>query len=82
MYGILGTLVFYLPFIFAIKWARKLRNNHHILLTTAQYGLIFIFLDMITAATNIKYIGLPSVFFAIIYYFRYHYKPTNGEITA
>jgi len=82
VYGILGTLVFYLPFIFAVKWARKLRNNHHILLTTAQYGLIFVFLDMLTAASNIKFIGLPSIFFAIIYYFRFLYKPVNGEVPS
>jgi len=41
------------------------------LLTTCQYGMIFIFLDMITAASNIKFMGLPSVFFAIIYYYRF-----------
>lgn len=71
VYGIIGTLIFYIPFLFAWSWSGRLRNNHDLLLTTCQYGLIFIFLDMITAASNIKYMGLPSVFFAIIYYYRY-----------
>ncbi len=71
VYGIFGTLIFYIPFIYALKWSGKLRKNHNMLLTTCQYGMIFIFLDMITAASNIKFMGLPSVFFAIIYYYRF-----------
>lgn len=72
VYGIIGTFIFYIPFILVISWTKKLRHHHDILLTTCQYGLFFIFLDMITAASNIKYLGLPSIFFAIIYYYRYY----------
>ncbi len=72
VYGIIGTFIFYIPFILVISWTKKLRHQQDILLTTCQYGLFFIFLDMITAASNIKYLGLPSIFFAIIYYYRYY----------
>jgi len=77
VYGIIGTFIFYIPFIIALYWSKKLRNNHDLLLTTCQYGMIFIFLDMLTAASNIKYMGLPSIFFAIIYYYRYFRKTSE-----
>jgi hypothetical protein len=80
VYGIFGTLIFYIPFIVTAFWTKKLRNNNDILLNTCQYGLFFIFLDMITAASNIKYMGLPSVFFGIIYYYRFYSQPKKNTI--
>jgi hypothetical protein len=79
VYGIIGTLLLYIPFIVVLSWTKKLRHNQDILLTTCQYGLFFIFLDMITAASNIKYLGLPSIFFAIIYYYRYYIYPKKNS---
>lgn len=79
VYGFIGTFIFYIPFILVISWTKKLRHHHDILLTTCQYGLFFIFLDMITAASNIKYLGLPSIFFAIIYYYRYYVIPKKNS---
>ena len=79
VYGILGTLIFYIPFFVTLSWTKRLRKNNDILLTTCQYGMVFIFLDMITAASNIKYMGLPSIFFGIIYYYRYFVVNDNKE---
>lgn len=42
---------------------------------TAIYGLLFTFLDMITAASNIKFMGMQSFFFALIYYYKFHLYP-------
>lgn len=77
VYGIIGTLIFYVPFFLTFSWRNKLRKQNDLLLTTSQYGLFFIFLDMLTAASNIKYLGLPSIFFAIIYYYRYYVIKEN-----
>ncbi|MBK9639489.1 MAG: hypothetical protein IPO63_17425 [Bacteroidetes bacterium] len=79
VYGIIGTLIFYIPFFVTLSWTKQLRKNTDILLTTCQYGMVFIFLDMITAASNIKYMGLPSIFFGIIYYYRYFVVNENNE---
>lgn len=76
VYGIIGTFIFYIPFLLVLSWTRKLRKYDDNLLTTAQYGLIFIFMDMITAASNIKYMGLPTIFFAIVYYYRFRNDTT------
>lgn len=79
VYGLIGTLIFYIPFLLVLSWTRKLRKIEDNLLTTAQYGLIFIFMDMITAASNIKYMGLPTILFAIIYYYRFRNEKTEAE---
>ncbi|MFN0188187.1 MAG: hypothetical protein ACKVQV_05750 [Bacteroidia bacterium] len=81
VYGIIGTLIFYIPFFVTLSWTKQLRKNNDILLTTCQYGMVFIFLDMITAASNIKYMGLPSIFFGIIYYYRYFIVNENKAET-
>lgn len=78
VYGITGTLLFYTPFILTFLWRKKLNRHKSTLLKTCQYGLVFIFLDMITAASNIKYPGLPVVFFAIVYFYRF-YVPVSDE---
>lgn len=82
VYGILGTLLIYIPFFFTFKWIGKLRYQKDPLLTTAQYCMLFIFLDMITAASNIKYIGIPSIFFGIIYYYRFYVVDKDEHSTA
>jgi heme/copper-type cytochrome/quinol oxidase subunit 2 len=71
VYGIIGTLVFYIPFLFALKYHFKLRKEHATLLVASQYVLIFLFADMLTAATNQKFYGVIAVFFGIVYYYRF-----------
>lgn len=75
VYGIVGTLAFYLPFIFSLIWSIKMRKLQSGFLNLCIYGMLFTFLDMITAASNIKFIGLPAFYFAIIYYYRYYVYP-------
>lgn len=77
LYGIIGTLFFYLPFIAAFSYRKYLRNNNDIFLMTCQYSMLFIFSQMFIAARNIQNMGLIIFIFAIIYYFRY-YEPERG----
>jgi hypothetical protein len=75
VFGIIGTLIFYLPFLAVLIWAIKLRREKDPLLLTCIYGMLFFFFDMLTAASNIKFIGLPAFFFGVVYYYRYYRKP-------
>ncbi len=79
VYGILGTLAFYIPFYFSLIWSIKMRKLQSGFLNLCIYGMLFTFLDMITAASNIKFIGLPAFYFAIIYYYRYYVYPFQKE---
>ncbi len=74
VYGILGTLVFYIPFILAFKYRKTDKKNKDVLLLVSQYFFIFLFVDMFTAATNQKYFGVVAVFFGLIYYYKYRIK--------
>jgi hypothetical protein len=79
VFGIIGTFFNYIPFIITLAWTNKLRKQKSILLMTCQYGMLFLFLDMLTAASNIKYIGLPGFFFGVIYYYRFYVNSDSTE---
>jgi hypothetical protein len=72
VYGIIGTFIFYIPFLYAFLYNRRLKKNNSNLLVCAQYVMVFLFADMLTAATNQKFFGVIAVFFGIIYYYRYN----------
>src|SRR5690606_12721301 len=78
LYGIIGTLCFYLPFLAAFSYRKFLRKNNDIFLMTCQYSMLFIFSQMFIAARNIQNMGLIMFIFAVIYYFRY-YEPEGGN---
>lgn len=77
VYGIIGTLIFYLPFFYSFLYRKRLRKNKTALLVTSQYIMIFFFADMLTAATNQKFYGVISVFFGILYYHRFNQETTD-----
>ncbi len=83
VYGLLGTLIFYIPFILAFRWSLQMRGYSPAFLMTCTYALLFVFLDMLTAAVNIKFIGLQAFCFAVIYYYRFSAYPAflNGQIS-
>lgn len=72
VFGSIGTLFYYIPFVFVLIWAIKLRKVNDAVLLTGIYGSLFIFLDMLTAASNLTFIGLPAFFFGIVYYYRFY----------
>ncbi|MFM9055667.1 MAG: hypothetical protein ACKOQY_03135, partial [Bacteroidota bacterium] len=75
VYGLIGTIVFYIPFLLALRWSLQMRNYSPAFLMTCTYALLFVFLDMLTAAVNIKFIGLQAFCFAVIYYYRFTAYP-------
>ena len=79
VYGIIGTIFYYLPFLAAFLWMFKLRKSRDTFLLTCIYTTIFIFLDMQIAASNIKFIGIQAFFFGVIYYYRFYYREEDSE---
>ena len=78
VYGILGTLVFYIPFYITWRYSRKIKEKNDALLVSSIYVLLFQFADYFTAASNQKFFGVVAVYFGIIYYYRYR-KDTIEE---
>lgn len=81
VYGIIGTCCYYLPFFAAFGWMWTLRKSNDALVLTSIYTLIFIFLDMQSAANNIKFIGIQAFFIGLLYYYRY-YLPESDHIRS
>jgi hypothetical protein len=71
VYGIIGTIVFYIPFYLTWKYSRKLKDKNDALLVSSMYVLLFQFADYFTAASNQKFFGVVAVYFGIVYYYRY-----------
>lgn len=71
VYGIIGTLVFYIPFFITWKYSRKIKNKNDALIVSSIYVLLFQFADYFTAASNQKFFGVVAVYFGIVYYYRY-----------
>jgi hypothetical protein len=71
VYGIIGTLVFYIPFFITWKYSRKIKNKNDALIVSSIYVLLFQFADYFTAASNQKFFGVVAVYFGIVYYYRF-----------
>ncbi len=71
VYGIIGTLVFYIPFFITWKYSRKIKSKNDALIVSSIYVLLFQFADYFTAASNQKFFGVVAVYFGIVYYYRY-----------
>lgn len=82
VYGIVGTLFYYIPFLAAFIWMFKLRKTRDTFLLTCMYTTIFIFLDMQIAASNIKFIGIQAFFFGVLYYYRFIYEKTEKGVLS
>lgn len=80
VYGYIGTFFIYIMFIYSLTWAWRFRKSKDVFLLTSLYVMVFLFLDMITAATNIKYLGLPTFFFGILYYYRFNVPMNKIEM--
>lgn len=71
VYGIIGTLIFYIPFYLTWKYNLKIKNKKDALLVSTIYLILFQFADYFTAASNQKFFGIVAVYFGIVYYYRY-----------
>lgn len=82
VYGIIGTAMLYLFYVFSLRWSIQIKGYSDDFLTLCQYILVFAFFDMFTDAFNLKFIGLLSFAFCIVYYYRFIHIPSLLEAQA
>lgn len=82
VFGIIGTLFYYIPYIACFIWISQMKNINSVFVLTCIYTLLFIFLDMQSAANNIKFIGTPAFFMGVVYYYRFYVYPFRNETMA
>jgi hypothetical protein len=80
VYGILGTLIFYIPFIMTWRYSRKIKIKNSALYVSSIYVMLFQFADYFTAASNQKFFGVIAVYLGIVYYFRYSKENLEDKI--
>lgn len=78
VYGLIGTFIFYIPFIITWNFSRKIKIKNSALLVSSIYVMLFQFADYFTAASNQKFFGVVAVYLGIVYYFRYSQE--NSEV--
>lgn len=76
VYGVVGTAILYLFYVFSFRWSRQITSYSDDFLTLCQYILVFAFFDMFTDAFNLKFIGLLSFAFCMVYYYRFIHVPS------
>jgi hypothetical protein len=74
VFGIIGTLVIYLPYFFSLSMSRSVKTNN-VFFKTCEYMLLFFFLCMFFSAVNIRDSSSIMFLVCLLYYFRYHYSP-------
>jgi hypothetical protein len=72
VFGIAGTLLIYLPYVFSLNMARKIRSNN-VFFKTCEYMLLFFFFSMFFSAVNIRDSSSIMFLVCLIYYYRYYY---------
>lgn len=75
VFGIVGTLLIYLPYYFSLTMSREI-NSNHVFFKTCEYMLLFFFLSMFFSAVNIRDSSSIMFLVCLLYYFRYFYSPT------
>ena len=75
VFGIIGTLLIYLPYYFSLTMSREI-NSNHVFFKTCEYMLLFFFLSMFFSAVNIRDSSSIMFLVCLLYYFRYFYSPT------
>lgn len=82
VFGVIGTLFYYIPYVACFIWVLQMKKINDSYVLTCIYTLLFIFLDMQSAANNIKFIGTPAFFIGVIYYYRFYVYPYRNEMAT
>lgn len=83
VFGIIGTMLIYLPYLFGLNLSRQVRSDH-VFFKTCEYMLLFFFLSMFFSAVNIRDSSSIMFLVCLMYYFRYYYieDAADGEVEA
>lgn len=72
VFGILGTFLLYLPYLFSLDISRQV-NTKNVFFKTCEYMILFFFLSMFFTAVNIRDTSSIMFIVCLLYYFKYHY---------
>jgi O-antigen ligase len=76
VFGILGTIVIYLPYYYSLTMSKEVKSNN-VFFKTCEYMLLFFFLCMFFSAVNIRDSSSIMFLVCLLYYFRYFYSPDH-----
>lgn len=76
VFGILGTIVIYLPYYYSLTISKEVKSNN-VFFKTCEYMLLFFFLCMFFSAVNIRDSSSIMFLVCLLYYFRYFYSPDH-----
>jgi hypothetical protein len=76
VFGLLGTFLIYLPFLFSLNISRAV-DSKNVFFKTCEYMILFFFLSMFFTAVNIRDTSSIMFIVCLLYYFRYHYFRNN-----
>ena len=79
VFGILGTFLLYLPFVFSLNISRAV-NSKNVFFKTCEYMILFFFLSMFFTAVNIRDTSSIMFIVCLLYYFRYYYFPQTSSV--
>jgi hypothetical protein len=71
VFGILGTILIYLPYYFSLSMSRQVISGN-VFFKTCEYMLLFFFLSMFFSAVNIRDSSSIMFLVCLLYYFRYY----------
>jgi hypothetical protein len=78
VYGIVGTILIYVPYFFSLSMSRKVHTNN-VFYKTCEYMLLFYFLSMFISAVNIRDSSSIMFLVCLIYYFRFYYLEEDNK---
>lgn len=76
VFGIIGTILLYIPFYYAWKLSKEIRSRN-IFYLSCEYMMLFFFITMFFSAANIRDLSTIIIIFCIIYYFRFYSNETT-----
>lgn len=80
VFGLIGTMVIYLPFVFSLSLSRQIQSQN-VFYKTCEYMLLFFFLSMFFSAVNIRDSSSILFLVCLLYYFRYHYQESHPYVS-
>ncbi|CAN5528298.1 hypothetical protein BH11BAC1_BH11BAC1_26410 [soil metagenome] len=78
VFGILGTFLLYLPFLFSYHISRAV-SSKNVFFKTCEYMILFFFLSMFFTAVNIRDTSSIMFIVCLLYYFRYYYFSDSNK---
>ncbi|MEQ8908110.1 MAG: hypothetical protein RIC95_02880 [Vicingaceae bacterium] len=80
LYGLFGTLISVLPFIFSFKFALQKKKIENSFISALNYLYLYYFLSSLVGGYFVKKTGLLFFIFSLLYYYYYSSKKNTESI--